>query len=93
MWSVCKEYNIKHKKKTKNYYTRPRQNDYGYLGKYRKTESGKILNNQYCHYGYKKFISRVMNKRYRHLPISFEDTGYKSKQFRKGKFSIEYIIY
>ena len=41
----------------------------------------------------KKIYTKLMNKRFRHRKIDFEESGYKSTQYKKGRFDIQWIIY
>ena len=41
----------------------------------------------------KKIYTKLMNKKFRHRKIDFEESGYKSTQYKKGRFDIQWIIY
>ena len=40
----------------------------------------------------KKIYTKLMNKKFRHRKIDFEESGYKSTQYKKGRFDIQWII-
>ena len=66
-------------------------NDGFYKGYYSKDGKGiyKVDNK----YKDKNYFQKHMNRRYRRKKIDLEETGYKSTQFRKGKFDIQCIIH
>ena len=41
----------------------------------------------------KKIYTKLMNKRFRHRKIDLEETGYKSTQYKKGLYDIQWIIW
>ena len=66
-------------------------NDGFYKGYYSK--DGKGLYKVDNRYKYKNFYQKYMNRKYRRRKIDIEETGYKSTQFKKGRFDIQWIIY
>lgn len=66
-------------------------NDGFYKGYYSKDGKGiyKVDNK----YKDKNYFQKYMNRKYRRKEIDMEETGYKSTQFRKGKFDIQCIIH
>lgn len=66
-------------------------NDGFYKGYYSK--DGKGLYKVDNRYKDKNFYQKYMNRKYRRRKIDIEETGYKSTQFKKGRFDIQWIIY
>ena len=66
-------------------------NDGFYKGYYSKNDKGLYkVDNRYKD---KNFYQKYMNRKYRRRKIDIEETGYKSTQFKKGRFDIQWIIY
>ena len=82
---------IREREFNKNLKRKVELNDGFYKGYYTKDDKGlyKVDNR----YKYKNFYQKYMNRKYRRKEIDMEETGYKSTQFRKGKFDIQCIIH
>ena len=66
-------------------------NDGFYKGYYSK--DGKVIYKVDNKYKDKNYFQKYMNRRYRRKKIDLEETGYKSTQFKKGRYDIRWIIY
>ena len=82
---------IREREFNKNLKRKVELNDGFYKGYYSKDGKGiyKVDNK----YKDKNYFQKHMNRRYRRKKIDLEETGYKSTQFRKGKFDIQCIIH
>ena len=82
---------IREREFNKNLKRKVELNDGFYKGYYSKDGKGiyKIDNKL----KEKKIYTKLMNKRFRHRKIDFEESGYKSTQYKKGRFDIQWIIY
>ena len=82
---------IREREFNKNLKRKVELNDGFYKGYYSKDGKGiyKVDNK----YKDKNYFQKYMNRKYRRKEIDMEETGYKSTQFRKGKFDIQCIIY
>ena len=82
---------IREREFNKNLKRKVELNDGFYKGYYSKDGKGiyKVDNK----YKDKNYFQKYMNRRYRRKKIDLEETGYKSTQFRKGKFDIQCIIH
>jgi len=57
------------------------------------SKNGKGLYTKKTKLKEKKIYTKLMNKRFRHRKIDFEETGYKSTQYKKGLYEIQWIIW
>ena len=82
---------IREREFNKNLKRKVELNDGFYKGYYSK--DGKGLYKVDNKLKEKKIYTKLMNKRFRHRKIDFEESGYKSTQYKKGRFDIQWIIY
>ena len=82
---------VREREFNKNLKRKVELNDGFYKGYYSK--DGKGLYKVDNRYKDKTLYQKYMNRKYRRRKIDIEEIGYKSTQFKKGRFDIQWIIY